>query len=97
MIILLDQSLLARMNEPEGIGLVTPPELMALADVLSLIHKGQGANLGSSHTPGEPIDALLRRRDAAVAVAESLEGMTLHSLIVGDTEKATTPSTPVRN
>ncbi|MDZ4855549.1 MAG: YihY/virulence factor BrkB family protein, partial [Nitrospirota bacterium] len=96
MIILLDQGLLARMNEPEGIGLVTPPELMAFADVLSLIHKGQGANLGSSHTPGEPIDALLRRRDAAVAVAESLEGMTLHSLIVGDHEKAATPGTPVR-
>ncbi|MEO5863771.1 MAG: YhjD/YihY/BrkB family envelope integrity protein [Nitrospiraceae bacterium] len=91
---LLDQGLLARMSEPEGIGLVKPPELMALTDVLRLIHKGQGANLGSSNKPGEPIDALLRRRDAAIA--ESLEGMTLHSLIVGDNEKAATPSTPIR-
>jgi DNA-binding IscR family transcriptional regulator len=90
---LLDQGLLARMSEPEGIGLVKPPELMALGDVLRLIHKGQDANLRSSNKPGEPIDALLRRRDAAVT--ESLERMTLHSLIVGDNEKAATPSTPI--
>ncbi|MEP6934457.1 MAG: hypothetical protein ABI988_11015, partial [Nitrospirota bacterium] len=67
----------------------------ALGDVLMLIHKGQDANFGSSNNPGEPIDALLRRRDATVA--ESLESMTLHSLIVKDNEKATTPNTQVRS
>jgi len=77
---LLDQGLLARMSEPEGIGLVKPPELITLADVLKLIHEGHGSELSSANTSSDPINALIRRRDAAVA--ETLAGMTLHSLIL---------------
>ena len=84
---LVDQGLLARMSEPEGIGLVKPPESMALGDVLRLIHKGPGTNLGSAIKPGEPIDALIRRRDDAVA--QSLEGMTLRQLIETQEKRGT--------
>lgn len=76
---LVDQGLLALMTEPEGIGLVKPPELIAIHDVLDFTHKGQGTIPGFPQRPGEPIDELFRRRDAAVA--HSLDGMTLRSLI----------------
>jgi membrane protein len=86
---LVDQGLLAQVAEPEGIGLVKPPELIALEELLRLVHEGQGVAPDSSQKPGDPIDKLIRRRDAAVA--ESLDGMTLRSLIVGREE---TPAKP---
>jgi membrane protein len=76
---LVDQHLLARMAEPEGIALLKPPELMPLYEILNLVHSGQGPAPSFPEKPGEPINALLRQRDAAVA--QSLDGMTLRSLI----------------
>jgi len=90
---LLDLGLLARMTEPEGIGLVKPPELIALDELLRLVHEGQGTASGSLQKPVEPIDELIRRRD--VAVAESLKGMTLRSLIVAREETAAKPGTGI--
>ncbi|MDH4188214.1 MAG: YihY family inner membrane protein, partial [Nitrospira sp.] len=76
---LVDQGLLARMAEPEGFGLVQPPELIRLGEVLQLGHKGQSTIPGFSQRPNEPVDNLLRRRDAAIA--QSLEGITLRDLL----------------
>ncbi|TKS59494.1 MAG: hypothetical protein EWM72_02062 [Nitrospira sp.] len=81
---LVDQGLLARMKEPEGIGLVKPPELIPINEVLNLVRNGQGMIPGSPQKPGEPIDDLIRRRDSAVA--QSLDGITLRSLIVAQEE-----------
>jgi membrane protein len=86
---LVDQGLLAQVAEPEGIGLVKPPELIGLDELLRLVHEGQGVAHGSSQKPGDPIDELMRRRDAAVA--ESLDGMTLRSLIVAREVTAAKP------
>jgi len=92
---LVDQGLLAQVAEPEGIGLVKPPELIALEELLRLVHEGQGVAPDSSQKPGDPIDELIRRRDAAVA--ESLDGMTLHSLIVGREETAAKPGAGIHD
>jgi membrane protein len=83
---LVDQGLLALMAEPEGIGLVKPPELISINHVLDLAHKGSGPLPGFQQKPGSLIDDLIRRRDAAVA--QSLDGMTLRSLIVAQEERA---------
>ena len=91
---LLAQGLLARMSEPEGIGLVKPPELISLADVLKLIYEGQGSEFGSANQSSDPIEALIRRRDAAVA--ETLAGVTLHSLIVAQDIAKTGIDTPTQ-
>ena len=90
---LLDLGLLARMTEPEGIGLVKPPELIALDELLRLVHEGQGTAPGSLQKPVEPIDELIRRRDGAVG--ESLKGMTLRSLIVAREETAAKSGTGI--
>jgi membrane protein len=92
---LVDQGLLAQVAEPEGIGLVKPPELIALEELLRLVHEGQGVAPDSSQKPGDPIDKLIRRRDAAVA--ESLDGMTLRSLIVGREETPAKPGAGIRD
>lgn len=78
---LVDQRLLARMAEPEGVALVKPPELMPLHEILRVVHDGQGSVRSVPEKPEGRIDVLLRQRDAAVA--HSLVGMTLRSLIAG--------------
>ncbi|HXH86804.1 MAG TPA: YihY/virulence factor BrkB family protein, partial [Nitrospira sp.] len=92
---LVDQGLLAHVAEPEGIGLIKPPELIALDELLRLVHEGQGVVPGSSQKPAEPVDELLRRRDAAVA--KSLEGMTLRSLIVAREETVPKPGAGIHH
>jgi hypothetical protein len=77
------------MAEPEGIGLLKPPDLIAINDVLGLVHKGPGSMSALSQKPGDAIDDLIRLRDTAAA--RSLDGMTLRSLILVQ-EK--TPPTP---
>lgn len=76
---LVDQGLLARMAEPEGIGLVKPPELIALNKVLELVHKGRSPLLSLPQRQGDRIDKFIRRRDDAVT--QALDGVTLRSLI----------------
>ncbi|MBH0183170.1 MAG: YihY family inner membrane protein, partial [Nitrospira sp.] len=76
---LIDHRLLARTVEPEGIALIKPPELMPLHEILSLVRDGQDPVRSVQEKPEGRIDALLRQRDTAVA--QSLDGMTLRSLI----------------
>jgi len=76
---LVDQGLLGRMEEPEGIGLVKPPELIPLNEVLQLIHLGHKAAADNSRKPSHPIDNILERRDAAVTFC--LNGITLRTLV----------------
>lgn len=76
---LVDHHLLARTAEPEGIALIKPPELMPIHEILNLVRGGQGPVRSVPDQSGGRIDALLRQRDAAVA--QSLDGMTLRSLI----------------
>ena len=86
---LVDQRLLARMSEPEGIALIKPPELMPIHEILNLVRDGFGLMQRVPEKPEGRIDALLRQRDAAVA--HSLDGMTLRSLIAPQEQEQVMP------
>jgi membrane protein len=86
---LVDQRLLAQMAEPEGIALVKPPELMPLHEILMVVHDGQGSTGSVPEKPEGRIDALLRQRNAAIA--RSLDGMTLRSLIASQEQAGPVP------
>jgi membrane protein len=92
---LVDQRLLARTAEPEGIALMKPPELMPLSEILTLVHNGQGSAQSVGEKPGGRIDAVLLQRDAAAA--QSLTGMTLRSLIAGPAQEHLTPDAPEKD
>jgi DNA-binding IscR family transcriptional regulator len=91
---LVDHGLLARMAEPEGVGLFKPPELIAVNEVLDLVHGGAALTPGFPQKPGDPIDDLIQRRN--LAAAQSLDGMTLHSLIVAQEKAAPRPRVDVQ-
>lgn len=86
---LVDQRLLARMSEPEGIALIKPPELMPIHEILNLVRDGFGLTQRVPDKPEGRIDALLRQRDAAIA--HSLDGMTLRSLIAPQEQEQVMP------
>ncbi|MBH0184084.1 MAG: hypothetical protein HP477_01325 [Nitrospira sp.] len=84
---LIDHRLLARTAEPEGIALIKPPEFMPLHEILTLVRDGQDSVRNVPEKPEGRINALLRQRDEAVA--QSLHGMTLRSLIAAHGEANT--------
>jgi len=86
---LVDQRLLARTAEPEGIALIKPPEMMPLHEILTLVRDGQSPDKSVSEKSEGRIDALLRQRD--VAVERSLDGMTLRSLIAPEEQTISEP------
>lgn len=75
---LIGHGLLCRMMEPEGIGLVKPPESIAVADILDAIRGREPAGVGLWRRSGGEVDGLLERRDRAVK--EVLAGVTLRLL-----------------
>lgn len=78
---LIGHGILCRMVDPEGIGLVKPPELIPITDVLQALRKKEPAGTGLRHQPGREVDCLLDCRDRAVQ--EALAGITLRSLVLG--------------
>ena len=86
---LVDQRLLARTAEPEGIALIKSPELMPLHEILTRVRDGQSSVQNVPEKSEGRIDALLRQRDAAVA--RSLDGMTLRSLIAPQEQTISEP------
>jgi membrane protein len=86
---LVDQRLLARTAEPEGIALIKSPELMPLHEILTRVRDGQSSAQNVPEKSEGRIDALLRQRDAAVA--RSLDGMTLRSLIAPQEQTISEP------
>jgi membrane protein len=92
---LVEQHLLARVAEPEGIALIKPPELMPLHEILNVVHDGQGSVRSVPEKPEGRIDALLRQRDAAIA--QSLNGMTLRSLIEPQEQAVREPDSPKKS
>jgi DNA-binding IscR family transcriptional regulator len=77
---LIGHGILCRMMDPEGIGLVKPPELIPITDVLQVIRHGEPAGTGLRHESGGEVKRLLDCRDQAVK--EALAGITLRSLVV---------------
>ena len=83
---LIRHGILCRMMDPEGIGLVKPPELIPVTDVLQALRQREPAGPGLRHEPGSEVDRLLDCRDRAVQ--EALAGITLRSLVLGSDQQS---------
>ncbi len=77
---LTDAGIIGMMKEPEGVSLVTPPELITVKQVLDSIREAGTPEVFRSPTPNNPMDQMLRRRDEAVE--QALAGYTLRSLAI---------------
>jgi membrane protein len=78
--------ILCRMVQPEGVGLVKPPELIPVAEVLEAIRDGVPIGRGLRSEVSDEVDRVLERRDRAVK--EALAGITLRSLAQGPHHKS---------
>ena len=78
--------ILCRMVQPEGVGLVKPPELIPVAEVLEMIRDGVPIGAGLRSDASDEVDRVLERRDRAVK--EALAGITLRSLAQGSHQKS---------
>jgi membrane protein len=78
--------ILCRMVQPEGVGLVKPPELIPVAELLEAIRDGVPIGRGLRSEVSEEVDRVLERRDRAVK--EALAGITLRSLAQGPHQKS---------
>ena len=77
---LIGHGILCRMMDPEGIGLVKPPELIPITDVLQAIRHGEPTGTGLRHESGGEVDRLLDCCERAVK--EAMAGITLRSLVI---------------
>ena len=95
---LLDAGMVGMMKEPEGVSLIKPPELISIKEILDAIRDGTPNDVRVPVHPDDPLEALLRRRDEAVA--QSLAEYTLRSLALQrmtagtDTLSASEPLAP---
>ena len=76
---LIRHGILCRILEPAGIGLVKPPELIAVTDVLQAVRQKDATGPVLRYDSGSEVDRLLDSRDRAVT--EALAGITLQSLV----------------
>jgi membrane protein len=83
---LIRHGVLCRMVDPGGVGLVKPPELIAITDILEAIREGEAAMPVLRRESGDEVDRLLAHRDRAVK--EALAGVTLRSLVLGSDQQA---------
>ncbi len=79
---LVAQGFLCRMTEPEGVGLVKPPELIPIKEILDAIPEKELLGAMFTREPRDVVNTLLRRRDQAVELA--LAGITLRSLALNE-------------
>jgi membrane protein len=70
--------ILLKSDEPEGVALARPPEIVTIKEVLDLI---ADADIQEIKTPGPVTEVLMRREQA---VDKALEGITLRSLATSD-------------
>jgi membrane protein len=78
--------ILCRMVQPEGVGLVKPPELIPVAELLEAIRDGVPIGRGLRSEVSEEVDRVLERRDRALK--EALAGITLRSLVQESHQKS---------
>ena len=77
---LTDAGIIGMMKEPEGVSLVTPPEMISVKQVLDTVREAGTPEVFHSPAPNNPMDQMLRRRDEAVE--QALAGYTLRSLAI---------------
>ncbi|ALA58401.1 YhjD/YihY/BrkB family envelope integrity protein [Nitrospira moscoviensis] len=76
---LVDSGLVGVLKEPEGLALIKPPDLISVKEVLDTVRDGHRTDASLPIDLHHPLEALLRRRDDAVARA--LAGETVQSLL----------------
>jgi membrane protein len=77
---LVQSGILGMMDEPKGVSLLKPPELVPVKEILDAAGDGNPAGVRICIDPRDPIDKVLRQRDKAVQ--EALAGQTLRSLVL---------------
>ncbi|MGH7231474.1 MAG: YhjD/YihY/BrkB family envelope integrity protein [Nitrospiraceae bacterium] len=85
---------LCRIAEPDGIGLVKPPELIPIKEILDTVRDKELAGPSFTTASSDTIDRLLGRRDHAVGLA--LSGITLRSLAAEPDAITADSETPAR-
>ncbi|HXV67759.1 MAG TPA: YhjD/YihY/BrkB family envelope integrity protein [Nitrospira sp.] len=90
---LVEAGMIGIMKEPEGVGLIKPPEQITVKAILDTVREGSPTGTGSPIHRNDPLEGMLRHRDEAVE--QALAGYTLHSLAVQRMDSATdSPRTP---
>ncbi|HEU4683123.1 MAG TPA: YhjD/YihY/BrkB family envelope integrity protein [Nitrospira sp.] len=84
---LVEQGFVGRLAEPEGVTLLRPPELITVNEILDATRAGGRGAMPLPSNPNDPVEDVLRRRDEAVA--QSLAGLTLQSLVLGQGDTRT--------
>lgn len=78
---LIRHGILCRIVKPDGIGLMKPPELIAVADILQALRQSEAVGTGFRYESEKEVDRLLDGRDRAAN--DTLAGITLRSLVLG--------------
>ncbi|MDH4081197.1 MAG: YihY/virulence factor BrkB family protein [Nitrospira sp.] len=76
---LVENGFVGRLQEPEGLSLIKPPELIFVKEVLDSVRNGTPPWIAPHLDSVDPVTALLRRRDRAVQ--KELAGETIQSLL----------------
>ncbi|WP_455370800.1 YhjD/YihY/BrkB family envelope integrity protein [Petrachloros mirabilis] len=80
---LAERGLVGVLNEPEGVSLIKPPELISAKEILDATREGKSTGHLIPLDADDPITPLLRRRDEAIE--EAFKGLTLQSLALEGT------------
>jgi len=80
---LAERGLVGVLNEPEGVSLIKPPELISAKEILDATREGTSTGPLVPLDADDPITPLLHRRDEAIE--EALKGLTLRSLALEGT------------
>jgi membrane protein len=83
---LIECGFVSRLNEPEGINLMKPAELISVKEVLDTIRNGSPPGAFVPADTGDSISNVLRRRDEAIE--QALAGQTLRSLVIEQNHQA---------
>ncbi len=92
---LTEAGMIGIIKEPEGVSLIKPPELISIKEILDIVRDGSPAGMSIPVLPDDPLETLLRRRDAAAA--QTLAGHTLRSLALQRMESSGTAGIPPQN
>jgi membrane protein len=84
---LIEGGFVGRLNEPEGINLIKPAELISVKEVLDTIRNGSPPGAFVPADTGDSISDVLRRRDEAIE--QALAGQSLRSLVMEQNHQAT--------
>jgi membrane protein len=90
---LTDAGLLGLMAQPEGVSFMKPIEHISVVDVLNAVHDGRVTDATALLHADGAVREVLRRRDNAVAT--TLEGHTMRSLIESSTPRSA-PDEPLK-